>query len=250
MSIWDYVLWSYFIFTPLYVIFTYKQLRQHVIAEPSLRLKLYSSSIWGLWLPMLLMLGYQSQSPEFAPTVIMLGSINSWGIAFGTLLLGVIGYMVWSLKKLRAETDKDQQLLQGIEPIRWLLPETKKEMKRFVLLVSPSAGICEEILYRGLLLGFLLEHLSVSNAVIISSIAFGLPHLYQGLSGLIKTAVLGSIMAIVTVLTESLILAIILHSAIDMYMGLLSYIVINRQPRSFDSETNLVSKDLTEADNL
>jgi membrane protease YdiL (CAAX protease family) len=226
---WDYLMWSYFVITPLYVVLTYKSLRQQVIANPAIRMGLYSSSIIGLWIPMLILLAYQNQFPSFAPSFKIIGSYNNWWIAIAITLLFLTTFLAWSLISLKANTDKDKSLVKGLTPIQWLLPATPKELRRFIFLVSPSAGICEEILYRGLLLGFLSQNLSVTSAVIISSVAFGAPHLYQGWTGFIKTALLGAIMAIMTVLSESLLLAIILHTVIDIYMGILGYIILTRQ---------------------
>jgi len=62
-----------------------------------------------------------------------------------------------------------------------LRPRTRSERVLALLVLSPSAGLCEEFLYRG----FLMDRLTSLTghapiAVLISSAAFGLSHLYQG----------------------------------------------------------------------
>jgi membrane protease YdiL (CAAX protease family) len=237
MLIWDLVLWSYFVASPIYVILTYKNLKQQVTQDPSIRPSLYTSTVIGLWAPVALMLGYQQINQGFAPALNFVGTFNTWWFGIAVALMVLIGYLALSINKLRSETKNDQAILEGIDNIKWLLPANRLEANRFVFAVSPTAGICEEILYRGLLLGMLSSELSVVTAVIISSIAFGAPHLYQGWLGFIKTALLGFVMAMITVLSESLILAIIFHTVIDVYMGLLSYLVISRQNQISISET-------------
>ena len=80
--------------------------------------------------------------------------------------------------------------------MRFLLPVTQAE-RRLWLFVSLSAGICEELLYRGFLFGWLGgefiggHHLSLIAALIISSIGFGLAHSYQGALGVIQTTLIG-----------------------------------------------------------
>lgn len=229
MLIWDLVLWSYFVASPIYVILTYKNLKRQVTQDPSIRASLYISTIIGLWIPVTLMLGYQQINPSFAPQLNFVGSFNNWWIGIAVALTVLIGYLALSISKLRSNTKNDQTILEGIDNIKWLLPANRPEVKRFVLAASPTAGVCEEILYRGLLLGMLSSEFSVVTAVIISSIAFGAPHLYQGWLGFIKTALLGLVMAMITVLSESLLLAIVFHTVIDVYMGLLSYLVISRE---------------------
>jgi len=202
-----------------------------VIAEPSIRSGLYTSTVIGIWIPTIAMLAYQMNSPSFAPPIIWLESFSNTWLILAALIFSMIGYLSWTIVKLRTDDSNDQNILASIESVRWLLPARKPELKRFVLAVSPSAGICEEILYRGLLLGMLSEFMPISAAVILSSIAFAAPHLYQGVAGFIKTFILGAIFALIVVISNSLLLVVILHTVIDMYMGLISYIVMNRDNR-------------------
>src|SRR5262249_33586753 len=57
-----------------------------------------------------------------------------------------------------------------------------------------TAGICEEFLYRGFVLGSLL-HASFPAwaAIVISSVLFGLAHTYQGRGGVVGTLLLGTV---------------------------------------------------------
>ena len=52
-------------------------------------------------------------------------------------------------------------------------------------------------------------------AVIASSVVFGFEHLYQGVVGVISTAVLGFALAAVYLLTGNLLVPMILHALID-----------------------------------
>jgi uncharacterized protein len=78
------------------------------------------------------------------------------------------------------------------EVSRLLLPGTPWEKVMAVVLVAPSAGLCEEFLYRGYLLSQLGQYFSSDVwAWIASSAAFGLAHSYQGVSGMVQAALLG-----------------------------------------------------------
>jgi len=96
-------------------------------------------------------------------------------------------------------------------------PRTFKE-KKYFFGVSLTAGICEEIIFRGLLL-FLLQalfpSLSIVFIIIIASAIFGIGHFYQGITGIIKTTVGGVVFCCLYVVTNSLIIGIIGHFLMD-----------------------------------
>ncbi len=77
------------------------------------------------------------------------------------------------------------------QSIGFLLPQTRLEMVLWMLL-SLTAGICEEAIYRGYLqrqLGALTR--SVWVGVLLSAVAFGGAHLYQGVGRAASIAVMG-----------------------------------------------------------
>jgi membrane protease YdiL (CAAX protease family) len=111
--------------------------------------------------------------------------------------------------------DKSQEQYDVITDL--LVPRTKKE-KRVFSLVALTAGIGEELLLRGFLF-FLLQTvfpgISVILVVAISGVFFGMWHLYQGVYGMIKTAVIGALFGCLYVATGSLILPMLLHFISD-----------------------------------
>jgi membrane protease YdiL (CAAX protease family) len=105
-----------------------------------------------------------------------------------------------------------------LEPVGALLPRTEGERRLFAAL-AVTAGICEEVLFRGFLLFYLQEvfpGLEVAGAVAVSSIVFGLAHLYQGAVGTLMTGLFGAAMAILYVVSGSLVLPILLHALLDL----------------------------------
>jgi membrane protease YdiL (CAAX protease family) len=85
--------------------------------------------------------------------------------------------------------------------------------------VSVTAGVCEEILYRGILMGVLTPVVGLWPAVGLSSVIFGLGHAYQGFPGIVKTTLVGFVLALLTVFSGSLLAAMILHAVIDLTSG-------------------------------
>jgi uncharacterized protein len=104
-----------------------------------------------------------------------------------------------------------------------LLPANAIERAAFIL-IALTAGICEEVLYRGFLIRFLhdgapaqsLPALPLIAALLISSLAFGLGHLYQGRKGVLGTSVAGLGLGLLFLVTGSLIPAIIMHALVDL----------------------------------
>lgn len=102
------------------------------------------------------------------------------------------------------------------ELVRALIPETRKEMIWAMFLIAPTAGICEEFLYRGVLLALLSQWTpSVAWAVAISSVAFGLAHTYQGASGVVRAALLGALLGLPVVRLGSILPSAAAHFLID-----------------------------------
>jgi len=102
------------------------------------------------------------------------------------------------------------------ELVYLLMPRTPVEKAWALLLVAPTAALAEEFLYRGYLLTIMARALhSVGWAWALSSVAFGLAHLYQRPNGMIRAAALGALLAWPVVRTGSLFPAIAAHFLID-----------------------------------
>lgn len=110
-------------------------------------------------------------------------------------------------------------LLQGYERLAFFMPNTPPEFRWFGA-VAVTAGICEEILWRGFLIHYFGRdpwHLGVFAAVVISSLSFASTHLYLGLKSVLLNTFVGGIMfALLFILTGNLLVPIILHAAVDL----------------------------------
>lgn len=103
-----------------------------------------------------------------------------------------------------------------------LVPVTARE-RLLWLLVAVSAGICEEIVFRGWLLSTLHGPLELNGAVLIVTAAaiFGLAHGYQRAMGVLLTALAGALFCALYVASGSLLVPIVLHALIDARFALL-----------------------------
>ncbi len=113
-----------------------------------------------------------------------------------------------------------EKLESGIGRLRLFLPEHRSEIGVFVI-VSFTAGVCEELLYRGWLQNLIAAGTgSVWIGLVLGAIVFGCGHAYQGKAGMIQTGILGLVFGGVLLLTKSLIAGQILHVTIDIVNGI------------------------------
>ncbi len=97
-----------------------------------------------------------------------------------------------------------------------LLPQLRSERILFAG-VALSAGVCEELLFRGFGLRFFAHFgLAGFTLLLVAAAAFGLLHLYQGVAGVLATFVVGLLLSAVYIATANLIVPIVLHALIDL----------------------------------
>jgi membrane protease YdiL (CAAX protease family) len=137
-----------------------------------------------------------------------------WTIAIVLVLVVLLVLQVRAATRDAAHASVRRQLA----PVRWFLPSPGPELANFRAL-SISAGICEEILFRGYLIAFLLPLGGTAFALVLSSFLFGLGHAYQGTGGAIRAGILGLIMALLYQFTGSLLAPILVHALIDLSSG-------------------------------
>ena len=143
-------------------------------------------------------------------------------VRMGALAMGLIAGMflaifVPAVLALRSEKIR-VKAAKAAKKLSFILPSSGEE-RRWWWLVCITAGICEEIVYRGFLLHYFQVtafHLSLTLALVVSSVIFGIGHLYQGVAGGLSTVVIGFVMGILFVMTGNLLLPMVLHAVMDL----------------------------------
>jgi membrane protease YdiL (CAAX protease family) len=101
-----------------------------------------------------------------------------------------------------------------------LLPQNLLERLPFFALAA-TAGLCEEFLYRGFAMAALRRSGLVAwEVVAVSSILFGMAHLYQGRGGLVGTMLIGVLFGTTRVAYHSLIPVVVWHGTLDAVAGI------------------------------
>lgn len=193
----------------------YEKAKKRIAAgEPQARLRFYRelfteqigtiAAVFGLWLV-----------GGIAPSRLGISMPRSWPLTLGAMFV-IVFALVWSGMKLRSKIEKIRKVLK--DQIGVLLPSTNKE-RRWFAVISVSAGISEELLYRGFLFFYLIQfvpHVNLFGRVVLTGIAFGFAHIYQGWKGVAGTSVFGLIAAGLFVMTGSLLLPIVIHAVNDL----------------------------------
>jgi len=116
-----------------------------------------------------------------------------------------------------AETIRNH--LKGEPGMLRIMPKTPREYSRFRLL-SITAGITEEIIFRGYLIWVFSIWLPVWWAALCALAIFVGAHLYQeSVRSLVKVAAVGAALTVLYVLSGSLLTTIVLHAVIDLTSG-------------------------------
>ena len=180
---------------------------------------LYNRTIIGQWLlfALLLITWYSNDRPWAA-----LGFTLRWdwpAAAGAALAIAVLLTLIVRLRRL-AGTDEEtrEALLARLGHVEIILPRTAAQLRHFYA-VSITAGIVEESIWRGFMLWYLGHFMPLWAAVILSSLSFGLAHIYQGVANVPKSAVIGFVFATIYVLTGSLLIPILLHALADALQG-------------------------------
>ena len=106
-----------------------------------------------------------------------------------------------------------------------LLPHSPGELRWFRG-VAVTAGVCEELLFRGFLIWYFAHFTGLIQSALIASVSFGLGHAYQGPRFVLVTALLGAFLAGVYLISGSLFLPMLIHALMDLYSGWLGYRVL------------------------
>ncbi len=158
-------------------------------------------------------------------------TVTGWQwIALAVCVVATLQFVLYTHR-----TSRDPKSLADVRSqlndLSAMVPHTTTELRTFNWL-SITAGICEEVLYRGLLMTALATLTGLWPAVLLSSVVFGVGHAYQGPGGILRTGLVGLVLALVVVFTGSLLAAMVMHAVLDIVQGRLVWSAVNGDPGS------------------
>jgi uncharacterized protein len=167
-----------------------------------------------------------------------LGASTPLRLGIGFALAALYLSLAWTQRRaILARPGRLERVRRQLGSADALLPRTPGERRGFAM-VAVTAGICEEVLYRGFVMWYvaawfapLVPHaISVALAVVISSVLFGFAHVYLGAAHVLKTAIAGLVFALIVVSAGSVWPAIIIHAAMDLLAGDLGFRALGAMP--------------------
>ncbi len=215
---------------PPRAVMRFRRLRRASESErPRVRVKAYRiamASLWTMALALLALWVWRRRAwtdlglvPVLKPGLI--------GVSVG-LAIVVVVMLLQARNAVQSEAGLARVRAQ-LQNVEFLLPHTRGELNLFFAL-SVTAGICEELLFRGFMIWYLAHGLGLIQSAAISSVIFGLGHMYQGVAGILKTGAAGAFLAGVYLVSGSLYPCIAVHALMDMYSGFIGHTVLQRSP--------------------
>jgi uncharacterized protein len=195
--------------------------RQHRAADPGARRRRYRRTTILEWSLVAVAVAVVLAAPGL--DLGDLGLRGPRGSAY--TLVGALGLVVSLvlLAGLRRRVDRGADVVAPAE-VGALLPRTAVERRAFAALAL-TAGLCEEVLYRGFLLAVavaIAPGLGPWRLVLVSALAFAVAHTYQGVTGMVTAGVLGGGFAVLFLGSGSLLLPVLYHALIDLRLLVLA----------------------------
>jgi membrane protease YdiL (CAAX protease family) len=189
---------------------------QHVSSVE--RIALYASTIAFQWLAVAVVT-WRAWAHGYGAAELGLIANNTTRLISAAIGGGAtIAALQWlNLRRMGRIPVKSRGLIQAIA--ERILPQSTVELLPFLALAF-TAGLCEEFLYRGFAMAVLARLGSpVWLAILVSSILFGLAHLYQGRGGFVSTMLIGTVLGSGRMAYDSLVPVILWHTAVDVVAG-------------------------------
>lgn len=212
---------------PTYGYLTFPAVKRKLAEDkPGVRLRLYRRTMVWQWTLTAATVGAWLSAGRSLPEL-GFSWPQGWGAWIaGALVVLIIGFMSFQLMSLPKHPDVHAAVREQLEGAAPFMPRNGSEQSWFSG-VAVTAGVCEEVLFRGFCLAYVGVWIGPLWAVLVTSLIFGLGHLYQGRGGALKTGIAGLIAGGLFLLGGTLWLPIVLHVFVDIHGGLV-YRVVRR----------------------
>ncbi len=203
---------------PIWDVFEMRRLKAS--ADPRVRVKWYAKVVvasWALAVLAIFATGWRElwNITESLPWLPHGDGVKAFLIG---LLVALVGAQLIPVLLMRSNEKLRARVRKALSALYFILPITREERWWWVV-VSLTAGFCEEVLYRGFLIRYFQGaplHGSLTVAIAGSIVAFGIGHAYQGFRGVVGTAILGTVFGVLFVETGSLLVPVLLHAFVDV----------------------------------
>jgi membrane protease YdiL (CAAX protease family) len=211
-------------FLDFFVLWPYL-LRKVSSGKAGARARVYSITTAWLWLAAIFLVGrwWALARPW---TGLWLLPPRGWRLLAGivAVLAGVALWLSQARALARLSAEKRNALRQRSGHLLALVPQSTAEYRWFVAL-SVTAGICEELLYRGFLVWALRQWVGLGWAAAVSVVMFGAAHAYQG-KDVVRPTLGGVVLQSIALLTQSILPGIVVHAMLDLMSGTSGFLLL------------------------
>ena len=199
-----------------------------MVFDTSDKILLYRSNSffqWGIVLAVMVAWLFQGhplrtmglQSPNFDQVF--------WVIALVFVFWGAYAWNTWLQVGTPEALEETRAQWYSRTPF---MPANLREFRAFIGMAL-TAGICEEILFRGFLMTY-LQALSYGSpkyqSMVVSAAVFAMLHIYQGRVAAVKIFAFSLIFGALYILTNSILPSILIHVLVDLISGWIGFKVI------------------------
>jgi membrane protease YdiL (CAAX protease family) len=212
-------LWEYFVGWP--------RLRAKLAAGvPGARVRGYRYVLIAEWLAALVVVALWV-SADRAWVDLGITVPSGWRLLVSGVLVTALAWLSFLQARAVARLSPDRRvsLRPKLGLLAMLCPHDAEEHRWFVA-VSVTAGVCEELLFRGFLVWTLAPWCGVFGAAAISVVLFGFAHAYLGVSGCVRATLLGAVFGALALLTRSILPCMALHAIVDLGSGAVAYALL------------------------
>ncbi len=194
-------------------------------ADPSerARIRSYQKTVGWLWAATVLLILTTPLPALLAPPEVSWLAGRSRLLMLVAMCAGLGVGIALPVLLARRSADARAEQLRYLSHVAFFLPVSRTE-RRWFAAVCVSAGVCEELIFRGFLIRYfegVLPGLGWTGAILAAALVFGLDHGYQGWKGMVQTAFLALVFTLLFVLAGNLWVPMIVHALLDLRLLLL-----------------------------
>ncbi|NJC25092.1 CPBP family intramembrane glutamic endopeptidase [Neolewinella antarctica] len=148
------------------------------------------------------------------------------------VLFGFVTLYLFDIFREAGNVDRREDTRRAFAKLGFM-PASATQFLNFIFL-AVAAGVSEEIVFRGFMITYLQEVLgsepwAVGASLFIPALAFGVGHFYQGWRAVVKIVAMALLFGFFFLRTGTLWPLMLLHTAIDVFGGLMSWWLLGRR---------------------
>ncbi|HEY7515457.1 MAG TPA: type II CAAX endopeptidase family protein [Vicinamibacteria bacterium] len=226
----DHVLcFSFAVVWPLWNYRGYASYRERVRSgAPGTRLAAYAEAMIIQWLFAAAAVALWIHEDRDFGALGLLGLEGRWFFPGLLVAAGLGGLMLAQTLMVSRREETHPEVRATVLPYLEILPTGKNDLTGFVA-VSLTAGVCEELLFRGLLPFYLSHAVGPWGGQLAALAVFAVAHSYLAKGAVLRAFLAGGVAAGLYLWTGSLLPGMLLHATVDIASGWMGYEVLRER---------------------